>query len=129
MYINAILDHEFISKYPVKSYKIALFVIKCCYCKKWESNNIEIDLDNEEFPNRSLQSPLRGNTKLSISFDIDLSTLIDVVLENNDSENINCEIWRYTESDVYILTVYILTYGLAILKIRNFQDDLEKQSA
>jgi hypothetical protein len=33
-----------------------------------------------------------GNTKLSISFDIDLSTLIDVVLENNDSENINCEI-------------------------------------
>jgi hypothetical protein len=29
MYINAILDHEFISKYPVKSYKIALFVIKC----------------------------------------------------------------------------------------------------
>ncbi|PKY30673.1 hypothetical protein RhiirB3_447874 [Rhizophagus irregularis] len=70
-----------------------------------------------------------GNTKLSISFDIDLSTLIDVVLENNDSENINCEIWRYTESDVYILTVYILTYGLAILKIRNFQDDLEKQSA
>ncbi|POG61679.1 hypothetical protein GLOIN_2v1883422 [Rhizophagus irregularis DAOM 181602=DAOM 197198] len=51
-----------------------------------------------------------GNTKLSISFDIDLSTLIDVVLENNDSENINCEIWRYivfliSESDVYILTI------------------------
>ncbi|PKC72956.1 hypothetical protein RhiirA1_451703 [Rhizophagus irregularis] len=29
MYINAILDHEFISKYPVKSYKFALFVIRC----------------------------------------------------------------------------------------------------
>ncbi|PKY18433.1 hypothetical protein RhiirB3_445494 [Rhizophagus irregularis] len=38
MYINAILDHEFISKYPVKSYKIALFVIKCW--KEWD------DLDN-----------------------------------------------------------------------------------
>ncbi|CAB4389476.1 unnamed protein product [Rhizophagus irregularis] len=57
-----------------------------------------------------------GNTKLSISFDIDLSTLIDVVLENNDSENINCEIWRYIESDVYILT-----YGLAILKSETFR--------
>ena len=29
MHINAILAYQFISEYPVKSYKIALFVIKC----------------------------------------------------------------------------------------------------
>ena len=28
MHINAILAYQFISEYPVKSYKIALFVIK-----------------------------------------------------------------------------------------------------
>ena len=41
------------------------------------------------------------NTELSMSFDIELSTLVNVILENNGSENIeniNCEIGCYIVS-------------------------------
>ncbi|PKK67396.1 hypothetical protein RhiirC2_783551 [Rhizophagus irregularis] len=57
----------------------------------------------------------RENTELSMCFDIELSTLVNAILENNSSgniENINCEIGHYIlslilEGDGYMWVCHI----------------------
>ncbi|CAB4380264.1 unnamed protein product [Rhizophagus irregularis] len=57
----------------------------------------------------------RENTELSVCFDIELSTLVNAILENNSSgniENINCEIGHYIlslilEGDGYMWVCHI----------------------
>ncbi|GBB90875.1 hypothetical protein RclHR1_00180013 [Rhizophagus clarus] len=78
------------------------------------------------------------NTELSMSFDIELSTLVNAILENNGSENIeniNSEIGRYIvslilEGDGYMWVYHIRSEkkdSLLLTYYCNCRVDLEKQ--
>ncbi|RGB27171.1 hypothetical protein C1646_769487, partial [Rhizophagus diaphanus] len=75
-------------------------VCKGCHCTRegWEFLNEKGAVLKKCYTNEFYEGE---NTELSMSFDIELSTLVNVILENNGGENIenvNCEIGRYIVS-------------------------------